>query len=109
MFVYNVVNAVHCNLLTNFMRKLSYPAYYRGAMGMLLVYDVADESSFNSILLTPLSLQTFGSCECSKRMNSLQICLLYDCFVKAAKTANPNVKLSAGIAQQKHVGRFCSS
>lgn len=36
---------------SNFMLSDIYTAYYRGAMGILLVYDVTDESSFDSISL----------------------------------------------------------
>ena len=49
------------------LRRCSCPAaYYRGAMGILLVYDVTDEASFNNIRNWMKNIETHASSSVNK-------------------------------------------
>ncbi|XP_073066598.1 ras-related protein RAB1BV-like isoform X2 [Primulina eburnea] len=63
-------------------------AYYRGAMGILLVYDVTDESSFNNIRNWIRNIEQHASDNVNKILvgnkadmdESKRVCLLCFCF-----------------------------
>lgn len=44
----------------------AFAAYYRGAMGILLVYDVTDEASFNNIRNWMKNIETHASSSVNK-------------------------------------------
>lgn len=54
-------------------------AYYRGAMGILLVYDVTDESSFNNIRNWMRNIEQHASDNVNKVIDSK--------FLKLSRTA----------------------
>ncbi|KAF7804540.1 ras-related protein RABE1a [Senna tora] len=61
----------------------TFDAYYRGAMGILLVYDVTDESSFNNIRNWIRNIEQHASDNVNK--------ILVGGFLQSAKT-NLNVE-----------------
>lgn len=49
-------------------------AYYRGAMGILLVYDVTDESSFNNIRSWMKNIEEHASDNVNKVLVGVGLC-----------------------------------
>lgn len=68
-------------------------AYYRGAMGILLVYDVTDEASFNNIRNWMRNIEQHASDNVNKVVGA-KICV--------SKIEQPMMASTSQLKQQQH-------
>ncbi len=70
-------------------------AYYRGAMGILLVYDVTDEASFNNVRNWMKNIETHASSTVNKVSFACSLICL-DCSTSTTKMLNISLSVLLG-------------